>query len=134
MINRFWWRGMDIQGQVAYWIKSSQEDFAAAESLLQKNHRRHALFFAHLAVEKTLKAIVTQRTGDVPPKTHNLIRLAQMARLTLSDKQLDFLREFNLYQQEGRYPDAALPAIGRSVAAAELRRAKEFSEWLRALS
>lgn len=134
LINRFWRRGMDIQGQAAYWEESSREDFAAAESLFQKDHRRHALFFAHLALEKALKARVTLCTGDVPPKTHNLIRLAAMARLALSDKQLEFLREFNLYQQEGRYPDTAIPAIGRNVAAAELQRAKEFSEWLRARS
>ena len=125
---------MDIKGQMDYWAKSSREDLAAAKTLLEKDHLRQALFFAHLSVEKAIKSCVTRRTGDVPPKTHNLVRLAEIARLPLSGKQLEFLREFNLYQMEGRYPDTAVPAIGKGVAGAELRRAEECLEWLTAQS
>ena len=125
---------MDIQKQIAYWTKSSREDLAAAKSLLEKGHLRHALFFGHLAVEKEIKARVTRRIGEVPPKTHNLIRLAEIAGLALTETQWEFLREFNLYQMEGRYPDAGMPAISKCAAAAELRRAEEFLEWLTAQS
>lgn len=40
---------------------------------------RHGLFLAHLALEKTLKAHVCRTTGELAPKTHNLVRLAEMA-------------------------------------------------------
>lgn len=69
---------VDVPKQVEYWRKSSDEDFAAAQSLLEKGHFRHCLFFAHLAIEKMLKAHVTWQTKDVPPRIHNLIRLAEL--------------------------------------------------------
>ena len=85
---------MDIQKQVDYWKTSSDEDFAAAESLLEKGHLRHCLFFAHLAIEKMLKAHVTRQTKDVPPRTHNLVRLAEIAELSLSPEQTSLLGGF----------------------------------------
>jgi HEPN domain-containing protein len=50
---------MNVSKQIDYWRTSGDEDFAAAESLLERGHLRHCLFFAHLAIEKMLKAHVT---------------------------------------------------------------------------
>jgi len=97
---------MDIHGQIEYWKRGAEEDFAAAQSLLEKGHLRHCLFFAHLAIEKMLKAHVTRKTDDVPPRIHNLIRLVDITGLKLNVEQKDFLREFGVYQLEGRYPDS----------------------------
>jgi len=47
---------VNVPEHIDYWKTSSDEDFAAAELLLDKDHLRHALFLAHLAVEKMLKA------------------------------------------------------------------------------
>ena len=58
---------MDVQKQVDYWRTSGEEDMAAAMSLLEEGHLRHALFFAHLAIEKEIKACVVRRTCSVPP-------------------------------------------------------------------
>jgi HEPN domain-containing protein len=92
---------VDVPKQIEYWRTGSDEDFAAAQSLLEKGHLRDSLFFAHLAIEKMLKAHVTRQTKDVPPRIHNLVRLAKLADLNLNPDQLEFLREFNLYQLEG---------------------------------
>jgi HEPN domain-containing protein len=78
---------VDVAKQIDYWRTGGDEDFAAAESLLEKGHLRHCLFFAHLAVEKMLKAHVTSQTKDVPPRIHNLIRLAKMAGLSPDSEQ-----------------------------------------------
>ena len=72
---------VDVPKQIEYWRTNSDEDFAAAQSPLEKGHLRHSLFFAHLAIEKMLKAHVTRQTKDVPPRSHNLIRLAKLAHL-----------------------------------------------------
>jgi uncharacterized protein (UPF0332 family) len=58
---------MGIDEQVEYWETGSAEDLAAAESLLEKGHLRHCLSCAYWALEKMLKALVTQRTKGVPP-------------------------------------------------------------------
>jgi HEPN domain-containing protein len=123
---------MDIASQVEYWKKSSQEDLAAAESLLEKGHLRHSLFFAHLALEKILKAHVTKQTSDLPPRIHNLLRLAEVAQLNLGPEQEAFLREFDIYQLESRYPDLEQIPISPVYVKREVAKAREMIEWLKA--
>ncbi|MBW8041822.1 MAG: HEPN domain-containing protein [Planctomycetes bacterium] len=123
---------MDVQKQIEFWKVSAEEDFAAAESLLEKGHFRHCLFFAHLAVEKMLKAHVTRQTEDIPPRIHNLVRLAEIAELCLSPEQARFLRGFDVYQLEGRYPDSAQVLLDLETAQDKLTLAEEMLKWLKA--
>jgi len=95
---------MDIPKQIDYWRSGAEEDLAASWSLLEKGHLRHALFFAHLSLEKMLKAHVSKATRKTPPKIHNLVRLAGIAKLRMSEPELKTLRDFDRYQLEGRYP------------------------------
>jgi HEPN domain-containing protein len=96
---------MDLEKHIAYWRQSAQEDLEAAQVLQEIGRHRHALFFAHLAVEKMLKAHLTKKIKTVPPRIHNLIRLADLAELKISVEQDSFLRRLNAYQMVGRYPD-----------------------------
>ena len=65
-----------------------------------------ALFFSHLLLEKLCKAHwVKDNTENTPPKIHNLPGLVLKTKLQLSDEEIDFLREMNQFQIEGRYPD-----------------------------
>ena len=123
---------VDVAKQIDYWRTGGDEDFAAAESLLEKGHLRHSLFFAHLAVEKMLKAHVTSETKDVPPRIHNLIRLAKMAGLSPDSEQEMFLRSFDMYQMEGRYPDATPVLMDSKIAREKLVLAGEMLRWLKA--
>ena len=123
---------MDVEKQVDSWRSGSEEDIAAAETLMEKGHLRHALFFAHLAVEKALKAHVVRKTRDVPPRIHNLTRLAELAGLTLDIERADFLRRFNLYQLEGRYPETSEALLDTEAVNERLVSAKEALEWLTA--
>ncbi len=50
---------MDIEKQINYWLTSSKEDMEVGEELLEKGRYRYTLFFFHLAIEKILKAHVT---------------------------------------------------------------------------
>ncbi len=122
---------VDVQKQIDYWQTSSNEDFAAAESLLEKGHLRHCLFFAHLAIEKMLKAHVTRQTKDVPPRIHNLVRLAEIANIKLDSERVEFLREFGIYQLEGRYPDSEQVSVDSDIVRDEISRAKEMLIWLK---
>ncbi len=122
---------MDISKQVKYWTSGAEEDFAAAQSLLEKRHFRHCLFFAHLALEKMLKAHIVLKINDVPPKIHNLIRLSELTDLTLEKQQNEFLREFNLYQLEGRYPDSEEIFLNAAITKKEISKAKKMFLWLK---
>jgi len=122
---------VDVPKQIGYWRTSSDEDFAAAESLLEKGHLRHSLFFTHLAIEKMLKAHVTRQMKEIPPRIHNLIRLAEQAKLKLDEEQKGFLREFGVYQLEGRYPDSMQMPVDSDFVRDEISRAREMLIWLK---
>jgi HEPN domain-containing protein len=122
---------MGIEEQIEYWKRGSAEDLAAAESLLEKGHLRHCLFFAHLALEKMIKAHVVRTTRDDPPRIHNLVRLAQLTGLDPDDEQEKFLRRFDLYQLEGRYPDARQVVLDPGLTRRELQKATEIWQWLK---
>ena len=122
---------MDVSKQIDYWRTSGDEDFAAAESLLERGHLRHCLFFAHLAIEKMLKAHVTRQTNKVPPRMHNLVRLAEIANIKLDSERVEFLREFGIYQLEGRYPDSEQVSVDSDIVRDEISRAKEMLIWLK---
>ena len=105
---------VDIDAQVRHWEESSREDWLVASDLIKRGRLRHGLFFAHLAIEKMLKARVCQHSGDIAPKIHNLVRLAEAAGLSLSPTELDLLADMNRYNLEGRYCDpAAVPPTTR---------------------
>jgi HEPN domain-containing protein len=114
-----------------YWVASSDEDFAAAQSLFEKGHLRHSLFFAHLAIEKLLKAHIVRATRDVPPRIHDLVRLFQITALDLGDEQKDCLLEFGAYQLEGRYPDSQQMPLDKVFVNHELIRAGDILGWLK---
>ena len=64
---------IDIQKQIDYWRNGSQEDWEVGHELVGLGRTRHGLFFAHLALEKMLKAHVCQATANLAPKIHNLL-------------------------------------------------------------
>jgi HEPN domain-containing protein len=123
---------MDIQKQIEYWKTGAEEDFAAAQSLLEKGHLRHCLFFAHLALEKILKAHVVVQTKEIPPRIHDLIRLSKIGDLNLSEEQKEFLLKFRVYQLDGRYPDSEQMLLDKIFVKKKLAGAKEMLEWLKA--
>ena len=89
--------------QVAYWKEGAQEDREAANELLENGRIRQALFFVHLSMEKLIKAHVSRNTRDLPPRTHNLVRLSDLTGITLTKEQLEILAEINSFSLEGRY-------------------------------
>ena len=121
---------MDIQKLIAYWQSGSREDIAAARSLLLKRHVRHALFFAELAVEKMLKAHVVRVTQAIPPKTHDLPRLADLAQLSLSEEQRGFLARVQEHCLAGRYPEFLPPPPSRKEAEEVIQECQKALSWL----
>ncbi|MEN8127119.1 MAG: HEPN domain-containing protein [Planctomycetota bacterium] len=58
---------VDIQKQIIYWSSGAEEDIAVAEELIGNKRYRHGLFFAHLALEKILKAHICKKTNELAP-------------------------------------------------------------------
>jgi HEPN domain-containing protein len=121
---------IDIQKQIAYWQNGASEEWDLAQDLVKRNKTRHGLFFAHLALEKLLKAHVCRQTQDLPPRLHNLTRLAELAKLPLDQTQVDILAEMNVFNLEGRYPDLSVAPLSKKEAKDYLRRSEEVYQWL----
>jgi HEPN domain-containing protein len=112
---------VDLEDQVAYWTGLSNRDIETAGILLEAGRPLEALFFAHMALEKALKARIVRCTGQAPPRLHNLTRLAEAGGPGIDDETLDFLAEMNRFRVHGRYPvsldyrptEAEVRAVGR---------------------
>ncbi len=120
----------DLEQQFDYWRDGAGEDWEVAQELISKGKVRHGMFFAHLALEKMLKALVFRQTRNTPPRIHNLSRLAELAGLSLSESQSDFLADMNAFQMESRYPDRWGPPPSREEAQSYINMGSEILEWL----
>jgi len=90
---------------IEYWATSSKMDFEAAHDLFNAKKYPHCLFFAHLSVEKLLKALFVKANEEHSPITHNLLLLAKDSGIALSNLQVEQFAEINTFNIEARYPD-----------------------------
>ncbi len=121
---------IDVDKQVRYWRDGAAEDWEVALHLIGTGRNRHGLFFVHLALEKSLKAIVCQHTQDSPPRIHNLIALYKLADVSPNREQIEAMAKLNAFQMEGRYPED-FPDVPTSAETNQyLKSAKELMEWL----
>ena len=121
---------IDIEKQIIYWRDGAVEDWEVACELVQRGRIRHGLFFAHLALEKALKAHVCRVTEDLAPRIHNLARLAEISRIGFQPEQLDVLAEMNAFNIEGRYPDKLSAPPTKKEALQYIRHAENVFKWL----
>lgn len=113
-------------------MKSAQYDMESSLAIFSGGRYDWSLFVAHLALEKVLKALWIKNNSEViPPRIHNLVRLAEEANLDLSDNEKLFLYEVNDFNLETRYPDKKFDfykKCSRNFAEEYLKKIKEFFE------
>lgn len=120
--------------ETAEWLTQAEYDLDTADSLYQAGRYIYTIFMCHLAVEKTLKALVVERTGKVPPKTHNLIQLIKLGQPSLNDEQTRFVTRLSLAGIVTRYPEELKKALSDyppSVTRDYLKRAKDVFKCLK---
>ncbi len=88
------------------------------------------MFFAELSLEKLLKAHVARETREVPPRSHDLLRLGALATLSLSDIQKAFLGKVQAYSLVGQYPDEIGPAAELQEAKSIFAACEDMVAWL----
>ncbi|WP_347274297.1 HEPN domain-containing protein [Candidatus Kuenenia sp.] len=96
---------MDIKEHVDYWLKTAAHDMEAAETLFQNRKYDWCLFIGHLVIEKVLKSFYVQSKKEIPPKIHNLVRLAENTGISFTKEQLTLFADINDFNIETRYPD-----------------------------
>jgi len=121
---------VNIAKHIEYWRQSSQEDMAVARELIDSGRTRHGLFFAHLALEKMLKAHVCSHSNDLAPRIHRLDRLVEVAGVNLQPDHNRILVRMNEFNIEGRYPDSLGSPPTTTEAHSYFAEACEVFEWL----
>jgi len=121
-----------LNSKVKYWYDLALEDIDVAQGLLGIDKTLYAGFICHLSVEKALKARI-ESIGETPIKIHNLIRLAELGNLEMSEKQLGLLQRLNPLQIEARYPaykQAIADILSKEDCTDLIAQAKEVISWI----
>ena len=119
--------------QVKNWLDSARYDLGTAEHMHETGRYIYTVFFCHLALEKALKARVQHVSGQLPPRTHSLRRLAELSGLEFPDDVFEFVSMLSDVSVRTRYPDdfaRLMETYDRSVAARYLRQTREAFEWI----
>jgi len=115
------------------WAEQAQYDLDTARAMLTSSRYLYVLFCCQQGVEKALKCVIARRTGELPPRTHNLIRLAESAGIELPVGRRQFFGELTAYYIQTRYPEeinTSGPALTRDIAHETLRKTEETAQWL----
>jgi HEPN domain-containing protein len=119
---------------VNYWLKASEQDFDTAKILFDNKKYHHSLFFCHLSVEKMLKSIIVKVSNQAPPLVHDLVRLAERAKLKIAPQLVNELAEISAFNIEARYDDYKLSFYKKAdkpFAEKYLKKTKDILQWLK---
>jgi HEPN domain-containing protein len=122
---------IDKKKQIEYWTKGAEDDLLTAELLIREKRILHGLFFCHLVIEKAIKAHVVRTSGEIAPRSHNLIYLSEKTDLKFDDDKEIFLGILMKYQLQGRYPDYN-PVLPDNLKVNEyFEKTKTLLQWLK---
>jgi HEPN domain-containing protein len=118
------------------WVAQARYDFESARAMLESGRFLYVLFCCQQSVEKLLKAVIAAQTGELPPRTHNLVQLASHAGLKPEENQVQLMRQLSEYYVQSRYPDAmeeGFEDVPQHEAAAAMAQTEKVMEWLSSL-
>ena len=119
------------------WRELATYDLGTADAMLAAGRYLYVLFCCQQAVEKHLKGLIVERCGTFPPRTHDLAKLARVAKISLEEEQDLFLRTLTKYYIGTRYPEEVRTLADeatRDLATQLLTQTKELLKWLETLS
>lgn len=120
--------------QAKEWLNQADYDLKTARAMFRTRRYIYTVFMCHLAIEKALKAVIAEVTGEQPPKIHNLIHLVKLGSPLLSKEQLEFLAEINTANITTRYPDELkklFKKYTRKLANDYLKKTREVIKWIK---
>jgi HEPN domain-containing protein len=96
-----------MSNKTDYWLELCDDDLITAKALLEAERFLWMGFICHLIVEKAIKAVIVDKTNQIPPKIHDLTKLACIGDIfeDMSNEQQDLLEKLLPLQIEARYPE-----------------------------
>ncbi len=113
---------------VRQWAERAQYDLDTADAMYEAERHVYVLFCCQQAIEKAIKAVIVKKTGEMPPRIHNLLRLAEVAGIESDQEQTHLLTRLSGYYIQSRYPEeirAAGATITRELAREVLSKTEQ---------
>ncbi len=104
------------------WLEGALVDLNDAKEAHKRGSHHLAVFLAHQAVEKALKAYIIAFRRVRPPRSHDLVELLNIAGIELDPSDIDALTELSPYYTVARYPNAGLRKPWREITASTASR------------
>jgi HEPN domain-containing protein len=117
-----------------YWIEHSNYDFVTARAMLKARRYLYVSFMCQQSVEKLLKAVIVLKIKIAPPGTHDLSKLAIIAKISLNNEQSEFLAEltpFCIIARYAGYKKKLSELMNVKLAKAYFKRTEELLKWLK---
>jgi len=125
---------LNIDKIIKHWIATSEEDYATMNLLFQSKTYHWALFLGHISTEKLLKAYFVKVKNKHAPPIHNLLRIAELSGMDLSEEYEDWLDTISLFNINARYDDFKREFYNQCTAEFTklwIDRIKELREWIK---
>ena len=118
---------------VEKWVEKATYDLDTARAMQESGRYLYVIFCCQQAIEKSIKAIIAKQTGELPPRIHALMLLAEAAALELSDERSQLFRILSNYYLHSRYPEEIEEMNSRITGAQTqniLEQTEESMRWL----
>lgn len=86
------------------WVELAEYDLDSAKVMLDSHRYLYVSFMCQQAVEKYIKAYLTETTDEMPPYTHNLTLLFELSEIDFTEKQFNLASTLTRYYLNTRYP------------------------------
>ena len=119
---------------INYWINSSDDNYSSMLNIFNTGEYMWSLFIGHLVIEKLLKAYYVKNVDNEIPRTHDLLKIAMLANISLSESQQDILQKITLFNIESRYEEHKkdfYKKCTREFAEKNIEMIKELRTWLK---
>ncbi|SHK43335.1 HEPN domain-containing protein [Desulforamulus aeronauticus] len=128
--------GERLRPRTKNWLTTAEEDFEVAGQLLNSKKYLYSLFFCQQALEKILKAIYHEKFNTTPPRKHNLLPLAEDAKIfnELSDsvqELFDILSEFYLESRYSEDREALAQSCNKAFVESKYEQTELIFKWLK---
>jgi HEPN domain-containing protein len=94
---------------VQKWVDQACYDLDTARATLDSGRYVYVVFCCQQAVEKMIKAVIAKVSGEMPPRLHNLMQLAERASLEPDAQQALLMRELSELYVQSRYSEQLEP-------------------------
>jgi HEPN domain-containing protein len=123
-----------MQVPINNWIQSADYDFKTASHMFKSGRYIYVVFLCHLSIEKILKAVVCKQCRQMPPYTHNLNRLIELADIVIESTHQEFINQISLQSVPTRYPEdfnRLSKHLNKKVAENILQKTRKVLRWLK---